>query len=189
MRHADPSASTPAAQVGLALSPEDGWALDALRPYLRRLLRSRHVDENEVDDMIEDIVFAVVRRWSEFDRTQPDALRRWLNGFARNAIGDYIRRPRRVMVPLRPEHATVPGHEGQVEARDMLCFLAGRLPAEHWDILVGRIDTTAAELAAERNEPRSTTEWRTREARAALARVVAREASPPSRNQVSNSPT
>lgn len=161
------------------MTREDARALDALRPYVRSLLQARNVDENDVDDMVADIVFDVVRRWREFDPTEPNALRRWVSGFGRNAVGDYIRRPRRVTVQLRPEHATVPGHEGQVEARAMLRFLSKRVPEAHWMILVGRIETSASELAAERSEPQPTTEWRTKKARAALAHAVEPEARGP----------
>ena len=91
--------------MGDRVRPEDAQALDALRPALCAFLRRRSVYESDVDDLAADIIVKVMLAWPKFDPARgPDALRRWTFVFARNMVGDHMRQ-RRVMVPLRPEHA------------------------------------------------------------------------------------
>ena len=163
------------------MTPED---VAALRPWVLRYCK-RRVHPNDAEDVAQDVLVHALQNLPSFvPSPRRHALRRWVAGIAANVVGMHHRRRRllnRYMV--EGEDSSTPGHEGQVEARAVLRFLVEEAGAAHLSLLAERIGTTAAELGAERGKPKSTIEWYTREARAALANALEHEASPPLRKK------
>ena len=80
------------------LRSEVGW--------LHRQLRRLGVGEGDLDDVAQEVLIAMHRRWADYDRTRP--LRAWAFGFALRCAADHRKKTGRrpTSVPL-DDHAAV----------------------------------------------------------------------------------
>ena len=72
---------------------EGDWRrlLEVYGPLLRDWLARSGVSAADHDDLVQEVVIAVVRRVGEFDRRGPGAFRAWLRGILANRVRDYFR--------------------------------------------------------------------------------------------------
>jgi RNA polymerase sigma-70 factor (ECF subfamily) len=147
----------------------DQLALDRLfercMPAMRRWARGRLPQSArgmlETADLVQEAVFAAVRRLSTFEARHEGALQAYLRQAVVNRIRDVIRQQRR-----RPERADFPEHlavhetsplEKAIGAENMERYDAAlqRLSAADREVIIGRIELqySYAELAAAVNKP------------------------------------
>jgi RNA polymerase sigma-70 factor, ECF subfamily len=138
-----PRSVKPPAQSGAA-SPDRGAAgppgfADCFRAfddefaYVCRTLRRHGVSGADVEDVAQDVLVVVWRRWADFDRGRP--LRPWLTGIATWVARDFLRRRWREIPQEHVELADPrPAGEDQLEeARLRRLFIStlARLPDRH----------------------------------------------------------
>ena len=152
------------------VGPETDW--------LHRQLRRLGVREADLDDVTQEVLVAVHRRWDDFDRTR--AIRSWLFGFAFRMASDYRKRSanRHPTLPLVHEpRDPAPAADERMEAADRCALLLEAL--DHLDLdrrailtLVDLEEQTVPEAVPVLEIPLNTGYSRLRAARAELADAV-----------------
>jgi RNA polymerase sigma-70 factor (ECF subfamily) len=152
-------------------------AFDEEFDYVCRALRRYGINAGDVEDVAQDVLVVVWRRWDAYDRARP--LRPWLSGIAARVAHDFIKRRRRE-VPQSHIEIEDPGPIGEdrieaSRARGLLLAALAALPERHRTTIVlheldGRRPT---EIAERMGVPMSTAYTRIRRAREAFARALA----------------
>ena len=65
--------------------------VDVYAPLLADWLARAGVPASDRDDLVQEVLVAVVRRVAEFDRRGPGAFRAWIRGILANQVGKYFR--------------------------------------------------------------------------------------------------
>ncbi len=87
--------TSPSLLERLAAAPsDDDWRrlADLYAPLLRAWLARAGVPPADRDDLLQDVLMAVVRDVGRFDRRGPGAFRAWLRGILANRVRDHARR-------------------------------------------------------------------------------------------------
>jgi RNA polymerase sigma-70 factor (ECF subfamily) len=76
---------------------DDAWRrlVDLYSPLIRGWLRRYGAAERDVDDVVQDVLTVVVRRFPEFERERCGAFRSWMRTIAVNCLRDQWRRGNR----------------------------------------------------------------------------------------------
>lgn len=98
----------------------EDWASTSFRHALATMVR-RRVPESEVDDIVQQTLVEVVSSAARPD--EPEALRKWIFGIARNKVVDYHRRAQRETFDV-PEL----GAEASADVEDLLRWAMRELP-------------------------------------------------------------
>lgn len=155
------------------------------RLTIRRSIRRRGVRVGDVDDLVADVIAAA---WTaiEFGRYRPDptvdptdALRRWLDGIARNLTSHHLGRAsyRRDVATDPDELARLlvgPNPERRLTAREDLAVVRALVPTLRAALAAKASGATFAETEAALGVPGSTVAKRFYRARAALLRAMSR---------------
>lgn len=160
---------------------EDRAFWDQLGPqidWLHRQLRRLGVHEADLDDVAQDLLIAVHRRWRDYDHSRP--IRAWTFAFAIRVAADYRKRQARrsQAVPLfedLPDHADGPMEHLAVAAKRALLLRAMEaldLSKRAIITLVDLEEMTVPEAVAILEIPLNTGYSRLRVARAELAEAV-----------------
>ena len=83
---------------GIKDSQEDAWRRVSLlyAPLIYLWCRQNGIQSSDCDDLVQEVLRAVVSRVGEFERTRAEgSFRGWLRTITRNKIGDFIRVNRR----------------------------------------------------------------------------------------------
>jgi RNA polymerase sigma-70 factor (ECF subfamily) len=154
------------------VGPEIGW--------VQRQLRRLGVRDPDLDDVTQEVLIAVHRRWSDYDPSRP--LRAWLFGFAFRLAKDYRNHSsnRRPNVSLdRDPPDPCPGLEERLEEAARRAMLLAAMEALDLDkraivTLIDLEELSMPEAAAILEIPLNTGYSRLRVARAALAAALTR---------------
>lgn len=78
-------------------SAQEPWRrlVDLYSPLIRSWLRRHAASENDVDDVTQEVLAVVVRRFPEFERQRCGAFRSWLRTIAVNCLRDQWRKGNR----------------------------------------------------------------------------------------------
>ncbi len=152
------------------VGPEVGW----VHHQLRRL----GVREPDLDDVTQEVLIAVHRRWNDYDRSRP--IRSWLFGFAYRLASDHrrlsVNRRPHVLLDKEPADARPSADERLEEAsrRSLLLEALDRLDLDKRAIvtLVDLEELTVPQAVLVLEIPLNTGYSRLRAARAELARAV-----------------
>jgi RNA polymerase sigma-70 factor (ECF subfamily) len=154
------------------VGPEIGW--------VQRQLRRLGVREPDLDDVTQEVLIAVHRRWADFDPSRP--VRAWLFGFAFRFAKDYRnhssnRRPSLSLDHDPPDQR--PGLEERLEEAARRALLATAMDGLDLDqraivTLIDLEELTMPEAAAILEIPLNTGYSRLRVARAELAAALTR---------------
>jgi RNA polymerase sigma-70 factor (ECF subfamily) len=146
--------------------------------YLRSALRRCGVRGSDLDDLVQDVLVVVLRRWGEYDAARP--LRPWLAGIAfRVAYHHRARKGRELptgWIELADETPTAEEHLVSQHARLLLTRALATLTENHQQLLIlHEVEGVPVRAVAEQLEiPFFTAHSRLRAARQALARAVRR---------------
>lgn len=107
-------------------------AFEAEFEYLCRALRRRGISRVDAEDLVQDVLLVMWRRWDDYDRARP--LRLWLTGIALRVASDHRRRKERELpfgvVNPRSEAPDAEAHVGARAALSSLSRALDRLPEE-----------------------------------------------------------
>ena len=63
--------------------------LESYGPFVTRILITKGLDPNTVDDVVQNVMIVVVRRLPDFERRRTGAFRSWLRAIAINCLRDH----------------------------------------------------------------------------------------------------
>ena len=116
---------------------QDEAAIVACIPSLRRYARGLTADTARADDLVQDTLERVWRRFSMWQRR--GEVRAWMFGIMHNQVVDRLRaqgsRPELVAADPLPEAAARPTQADRLELRDLDALLQ-RLPPEQREVLL-----------------------------------------------------
>jgi RNA polymerase sigma-70 factor (ECF subfamily) len=146
--------------------------------FIQRSLRHHGIQPSDIDDLTQEVLIVMWRRWSDYDQTRP--LRPWLAGIVFKLAHRHRQRMKRERAhAVVEEPAPPPSLEEQVERqrqRALALRALGALPDRHRAVLVlcdmdGLILEDVARIL---DVPRSTAFSRLQRARATFAKAVRR---------------
>jgi RNA polymerase sigma-70 factor (ECF subfamily) len=165
-------------EIDLVSFTDSFAAFDEQFDFVCRALRRHGVHARDVEDIAQDVLIVVWRRWAVYDPARP--LRPWLTGIAARVAQDYLKRHRREVPEgeLDPEdpHPVGEEHLESARARGAVMAALATLPERHrTPIVLHELEGLPAQQVARMMAvPISTAYTRIRRARLAFARLLGR---------------
>jgi RNA polymerase sigma-70 factor, ECF subfamily len=151
--------------------------VEPMVPALRRFARALLRDRDLADDLVQDCLERVIKRWEQ--QRQDDDTRQWVFAIAHNLAVDYLRQQKRRGLHLaiedveEKEMVTPASQEAHMRQHELLRFLE-RLPEEQRSVLllVSVEDLSYAEAAKALGVPIGTVMSRLARGREKLLRAM-----------------